>query len=96
MDNETVRREDIKRGLEAWLTMDKYYHPKSKSNKIPLPEIFDVIDNLPTPPHRYTDGYIDGFKEGYRQAITDINHKLNNKIQEILEEVNTNDKATTD
>lgn len=36
------------------------------------------------------------FKEGYRQAITDINHKLNNKIQEILEEVNTNDKATTD
>ena len=38
-------KEALKENIEAWLNMDKYYHPNSKEENIPISELMDIIDN---------------------------------------------------
>ena len=68
---DAISREAMCAEIKDWIKLSKYYHPKSKNNKIPIDELRTRIENLPsvTPNDedmaiQYTRGYIDGFKEG--------------------------------
>ena len=39
---------ELKEWVENWLVMNAYYHPYSKSNNIPIPELYDILGRLPT------------------------------------------------
>ena len=38
----------LKEWVENWFTMNRHYHPYSKSNNIPTTELIDIIDRMPT------------------------------------------------
>lgn len=38
----------LKEWIENWLVMNKYYHPYSKNNSIPIAELYDVLKIMPT------------------------------------------------
>lgn len=40
--------DELKEWIQGWLEMNKYYHPHSKSNNIPIQEVYDIIGRLPT------------------------------------------------
>lgn len=39
---------ELKEWVENWLTTNKYYHPYSKSNNIPINELYDILEHMPT------------------------------------------------
>lgn len=39
---------ELKEWVENWLVMNAYYHPYSKSNNIPIPELYDILGRMPT------------------------------------------------
>lgn len=39
---------ELKEWVENWLTTNKYYHPHSKSNNIPIIELYDILEHIPT------------------------------------------------
>ena len=45
--DDTISREEMKKMVEGWLNMDKYYHPYSKGKTIPTDEVFDLIEHAP-------------------------------------------------
>lgn len=38
----------LKEWIENWLVMNKHYHPYSKNNSIPISELYDVLEIMPT------------------------------------------------
>ena len=38
----------LKEWVENWVVKNKYYHPYSKSNSIPIPELHDILERIPT------------------------------------------------
>ena len=38
----------LKERIENWFTMNRDYHPYSKSNSIPTTELIDIIDRMPS------------------------------------------------
>lgn len=38
----------LKEWVENWFTMNRYYHPYAKSNNIPIPELYDLLERMPT------------------------------------------------
>lgn len=38
----------LKEWIENWFTMNRHYHPYSRSNNIPTTELTDIIDRMPT------------------------------------------------
>ena len=47
-EGDMISREGMKKMVDGWLNMDKYYHPYSKEKTIPTDEVYDLIDNAPT------------------------------------------------
>lgn len=41
-----IESETLKEWIGAWFVKNKYYHPYSKENNIPIPELYDLIDRL--------------------------------------------------
>ena len=39
---------ELKEWVENWFTVNKYYHPYSKSNSIPINELYDILEHMPT------------------------------------------------
>ena len=39
---------ELKEWVENWFTVNKYYHPYSKSNNIPINELYDILEHMPT------------------------------------------------
>lgn len=37
----------LKEWIENWFTMNRYYHPYSRSGNIPTTELIDIIDRMP-------------------------------------------------
>ena len=67
---DVISRQAIYAEIEDWIKLSRYYHPKSKNDKIPIDELRTRIKNIPslTPNDedmaiQYQRGYIDGFKE---------------------------------
>lgn len=38
----------LKEWVENWFYMNRCYHPYSKSNNIPIPELYDILERMPT------------------------------------------------
>ena len=38
----------LKEWVENWFYMNRNYHPYSKSNDIPIPELHDILERMPT------------------------------------------------
>jgi len=39
---------ELKEWIEGWFKMNKYYHPYATSNNIPIPELYDILEKMPT------------------------------------------------
>ena len=38
----------LKEWVQNWFCMNRYYHPYSKSNNIPIPELYDILERIST------------------------------------------------
>ena len=43
-----IDADNLKKSVESWLGLDKYYHPYSKGKNIPTSEVYDIIETEPT------------------------------------------------
>ena len=43
-----IDADNLKKSVESWLGLDKYYHPYSKGANIPTSEVYDIIETEPT------------------------------------------------
>ena len=48
MIDDTISRQALYDEIENWENLSKYYHPKSKNNKIPIEELLTIIKYLPS------------------------------------------------
>lgn len=37
--NDLIKREDVLKYVDSWLSLDEYYHPESKKRNIPYAEV---------------------------------------------------------
>ena len=47
-EGDLISRKGMKKMVDGWLNMDKYYRPYSKGKTIPTDEVYDLIDNAPS------------------------------------------------
>ena len=48
--NDLIKREDVLKYVDSWLSLDEYYHPESKKRNIPYLEVRRLIEDVPTVP----------------------------------------------
>lgn len=46
--NKYIYTDELKSWVENWFYMHKNYHPYSKSNNIPITELYDILERIPT------------------------------------------------
>jgi len=71
---------DLKEWVENWFYKNLCYHPYSKSNNIPITELYDILGRMPSADvvrcgeckHRYVDG------DNVRFNVCELNH---NRVQ---------------
>lgn len=39
---------ELKEWVENWFVKHRHYHPYSKANDIPIPELYDLLEQMPT------------------------------------------------
>ena len=39
---------ELKEWIENWFTKNRFYHPYAKNNNIPIPELYDILEQMPT------------------------------------------------
>ena len=42
-----IDADELKEWIAQWFAKHKYYHPYSKSNDIPIPEVYDILEQMP-------------------------------------------------
>ena len=47
-EKKMIEKKELKEWIENWFTTNKYYHPYSKSNNIPINELYDILEHMPT------------------------------------------------
>ena len=52
MNDKTISINELKEWIENWFYKNKYYHPYSKSNSIPITELYDILDQISSRPIR--------------------------------------------
>ena len=43
-----IDEKELKEWVENWFEVNRYYHPYSKSNNIPITELYDIFEHMPT------------------------------------------------
>ncbi len=43
-----INVDELKEWIENWFEKNAYYHPYSKANNIPIPELYDILERIPT------------------------------------------------
>ncbi len=38
----------LKEWVENWFTKNRFYHPYAKDNNIPITELYDILEQMPT------------------------------------------------
>ena len=38
----------LKEWVENWFTKNRFYHPYAKNNNIPIPELYDILEQMPS------------------------------------------------
>ena len=46
MNNNAIDFNELKEWIDNWFYVNKYYHPWSKSDKIPISELYDIFDRF--------------------------------------------------
>ena len=46
MSDKTISVNELKEWIENWFYKNKYYHPYSKNNSIPITELYDILDQI--------------------------------------------------
>lgn len=72
--------------IDNWLDINKYYHPDSKNNSIPISELKEIIKSCPTAGEdssyirskRLTAEYI----KGRNEVLSELSMYINNKRTE--------------
>ena len=39
---------ELKEWVENWFEVNRFYHPYSKTNNIPIPDLYDILEHMPT------------------------------------------------
>ena len=47
MMDKIISVNELKEWIFNWFRMNKYYHPYSKSNNIPIDELYSILDSIP-------------------------------------------------
>ena len=53
----------LKEWVKNWLTVNRYYHPYSKRNDIPIEELYDILDRMPSAEPYNFDEWCENCKE---------------------------------
>lgn len=40
--------DELKEWVKNWFDVNRNYHPYSKQNNIPIPELYDILERMPT------------------------------------------------
>lgn len=40
--------DELKEWIDNWFDLCRYYHPYSKCNNIPIDELYDILDKMPS------------------------------------------------
>ncbi len=43
-----IDADELKEWIANWFTMNRQYHPYAKDNNIPITELYDILDRIPT------------------------------------------------
>lgn len=43
-----IEEKELREWIQNWFKTNRYYHPYSKSNDIPIPELYDILERMPT------------------------------------------------
>lgn len=43
-----INADALKEWVENWFRMNRNYHPYAKSNNIPITELYDILERMPT------------------------------------------------
>lgn len=43
-----IEEKELREWIQNWFEMNRYYHPYSKTNDIPIPELYDILERMPT------------------------------------------------
>ena len=43
-----IEEKELREWVQNWFEKNRYYHPYSKSNDIPIPELYDILERMPT------------------------------------------------
>lgn len=43
-----IDADGLKEWVKNWFEVNRMYHPFSKQNNIPIPELYDILDRMPT------------------------------------------------
>lgn len=43
-----IEEKELREWVENWFEKNRYYHPYSKTNDIPIPELYDILEQMPT------------------------------------------------
>lgn len=56
----------LKEWVENWFTKNRFYHPYAKNNNIPITELYDILEQMPTIEERKTGEWIPiGVRHGW-------------------------------
>lgn len=55
--------DELKEWVKNWFDVNRNYHPYSKQNNIPIPELYDILERMPTIEERKTGRWIRGDQE---------------------------------
>ena len=65
--------DELKEWVKNWFVVDRNYHPYRKQNNIPIPELYDILERMPTIEERKTGKwkrtYLDHEAMGERLSI---------------------------
>ena len=43
-----IEENELREWVQNWFEKNRYYHPYSKSNDIPIPELYDILEQMPS------------------------------------------------
>lgn len=74
----------LKEWVENWFTKNRFYHPYAKNNNIPITELYDILEQMPS---AQSDGIFEfgkwyDFKRGYVLETTTHSFRILKDIQE--------------
>ena len=43
-----IEEKELREWVQNWFEKNRYYHPYSKSSDIPIPELYDILEQMPS------------------------------------------------